>query len=192
MKKFVILAASLALASSIMFGCSSAEETATEMADTATDTATEATDTATEAADAATEAVTEVTETGTEMQYISADEVLAAVEAHDSSMMIVDLRNAEDYDAGHIEGSIPASMQKAVEDGDYADGIANLTTALGIASGADLDADKKIVLVCYTGKKYAQAGTDVLNALGADLSNVYTLEKGAKGWTEAGNPMVTD
>jgi rhodanese-related sulfurtransferase len=185
MKKFVILAASLALASSIMFGCSSAEETATEMADTATETATEATD-------AATEAVTEVTETGTEMQYISADEVLAAVEAHDSSMVIVDLRNTEDYDAGHIEGSIPASMQKAVEDGDYADGIANLTTALGIASGADLDADKKIVLVCYTGKKYAQAGTDVLNALGADLSNVYTLENGAKGWTEAGNPMVTD
>ena len=40
-----------------------------------------------------------------------------------------------------------------------------------------------MVLVCYSGNKYAQACTDILNYLGADMGNVYTLDGGMKGWT---------
>lgn len=181
MKKLIVLAASLALAGGVMFGCSNGAE---EGANTITEVATET--------ETASDAPVEVTETGVDMQYISAEDVLSAVESGDESKIIVDLRNTEDYEAGHIDGAIAASMQKAVENGDYADGMANLTAALNKATGSDTAQGKDVVLVCYSGKKYAQAATDILNALGSDLSNVYTLEGGAKAWDAAGNPMVTD
>ena len=128
---------------------------------------------------------------GTAMQKMSADDVLKAVEGKDDSIVIVDLRKPEDFAAGHIDGSIAATMQKAVEDGDYAEGYENLQSALKEATGSNLGKGKTVVLVCYTGNKYAQAATDILNDLGADLSSVYTLEGGAKGWSEAGKPMVS-
>ena len=124
------------------------------------------------------------------MSKMSADELTEAMESNDSSLLIVDLRKTEDYETSHIADSIPASLQKTVENDDYADGVETLSAALEDATGSDVGAGKTIVLVCYTGNKYAQAGTDILNALGADMSSVYTLEGGAKGWEEAGLPMT--
>lgn len=43
--------------------------------------------------------------------------------------------------------------------------------------------DDILILVCYSGKRYAQATTNVLSALGYDLSKVYTLEGGFKAWS---------
>ena len=126
----------------------------------------------------------------TPMQKMAADELLAALDAKDDSIVIVDLRKPEDFAAGHIDGAIAATMQAAVENGDYAEGYQNIQNALQEATGSLLGEGKSIVLVCYTGNKYAQAATDVLNDLGADMSKVYTLDGGAKGWAEAGNPVV--
>ena len=143
------------------------------------------------AAEAAAYASTiEVKDTDIEKQNISADDLLSIVEGKDDSVVILDLRNADDVKASTIEGAIPASMQKAVEEGDYTDAVKNLAFALKGATGSETGADKQIVLVCYTGNKYAQAATDALNAMGADLSKVFTLEGGAKGWAEAGMPMI--
>ena len=44
---------------------------------------------------------------------------------------------------------------------------------------------QKLVLICYSGKTYAQAGTNVLSVIGANMDNVLTLEGGMKAWTGA-------
>ena len=65
-----------------------------------------------------------------------------------------DVRKAADYAEGHIPGAVSADM------------------------------DDTLVLVCYSGKRYAQATTNVLSALGYDMSKVYTLEGGFTKWSE--------
>ena len=42
---------------------------------------------------------------------------------------------------------------------------------------------KKIVLLCYSGKRYAQAATNLLVESGVEAGQIYTLEGGYKGWT---------
>ena len=98
-----------------------------------------------------------------------------------SEYLVLDVRKAADFEAGHIPGAVNADMD-AAKDGDNESGIANMKAALGDPAKVD----QKIVLVCYSGKRYAQAGTNVLAALGANMDNVYTLEGGMKAWTEAG------
>ena len=101
-------------------------------------------------------------------------------------VVFLDVRKADDYKAGHIEGAINADMDKA-KDGDYEDGKSTMESVIK----ANNLKNQKLVLVCYSGKKYAQAGTNVLNALGYDMSKVVTLQGGMKAWTEAGNPTVS-
>ena len=125
------------------------------------------------------------------MQYISGKDLLAAIGSGDKNKIIIDLRKSEDAKAGAIEGSIFAPMNRAVDNNDYVDAIANLSGALYDATGSEVGEGKELILVCYQGKKYAQAATDILNALGADMEKVYTLEGGMKAWNEAGNPTVT-
>lgn len=107
------------------------------------------------------------------MQYISSDDAVSNVGSEEYTFL--DLRKAEDYAAGHIEGAISADMDAAVN-GDFNAGVSKMQTAIrGL--------DNNLILVCYSGKKYAQAGTNVLSAMGYDMSKVYTLEGGMKGWT---------
>ena len=102
-----------------------------------------------------------------------------------SDVVFLDVRKADDYKAGHIIGAINADMDKA-KDGDTTDGLVTMSKVLS----DNKITDKKLVLVCYSGKKYAQAATNSLNALGYDMSKVVTLEGGMKAWTEAGNSTV--
>ena len=60
-----------------------------------------------------------------------------------------------------------------------------MKAALKDATGSESGADKKLVLICYSGKTYAQAGTNVLSAIGANMDNVFTLEGGMKAWAGA-------
>lgn len=131
-----------------------------------------------------------ISEMNVSMNYISDADVLAALGSKD--MVVIDLRKPADAKAGHIQGAIFAPMNKAVDNNNYADAIANITGALYDATGNEVGEGKKLVLACYAGKKYAQAATDILNALGADMDNVYTLQGGMTAWNEAGNPTVAD
>ena len=45
--------------------------------------------------------------------------------------------------------------------------------------------------MAYSGKRYAQAATNVLSALGYDMSKVYTLEGGFTAWSETYADQVT-
>lgn len=101
-----------------------------------------------------------------------------------SDYVFIDLRKADDYKAGHIKGSIAADMD-ACKGGDFQNGVDTMKEALKDATGSESGADKKLVLICYSGKTYAQAGTNVLSAIGANMDNVFTLEGGMKAWTGA-------
>lgn len=139
----------------------------------------------------ASSAASGISEMNVSMQYISGTDLLAAINKGDKNKLIVDLRKPADVKAGFIQGAIFAPMNGAVDNSNYIDAIANLTGALYDATGNEVGEGKELVLVCYQGKKYAQAATDILNALGADMSKVYTLEGGMAAWNKAGNPTVT-
>jgi len=108
------------------------------------------------------------------MKYMTADETEAVLGT--DGYTIVDLRKAADYEEAHIPGAISVDMSAAVE-GDTAAGEAAMAKA---AAGLD----DTLILVCYSGKKYAQAGTNALAALGYDMEKVFTLKDGFNGWAE--------
>ena len=66
------------------------------------------------------------------------------------------------------------------------DAAVNGGTAAGEASmKAAFDGkDSTLILVCYSGKKYAQASTNALSAIGYDMSKVFTLQDGFNNWKE--------
>ena len=108
------------------------------------------------------------------MQYITADEAKALVE--NDEYVFFDVRKAADSAANTIIGAQAWDMDAAKE-GDAEAGKATMTEA---TKGLD----KKIILVCYSGKRYAQATTNALAAIGYDMSKVYTLEGGFNNWSE--------
>lgn len=127
-----------------------------------------------------------------EMNYLSAAEVKALVEKDDGSFIVIDARKASDYQAGHIAGSVNADMDLA-KDGNTESGIANVSAALEQATGSKTGNGKTIIIACYSGNRHARAATTALAALGADLSNVYTLEGGMRAWNAAyPNAVVTE
>ena len=186
MKKKLTAICAAAVLAAAMTACGSNASTettaaATTAAETETSAAESAAETEAEASDAETKAETEAAASeevtapaeDVAMQYITPDD--AQADLGNGDYVYLDLRKAEDYQKGHIEGSINADMD-AAKDGDFGSGVENMEKAL------DGTNDKNLVLICYSGKRYAQAGTNVLSALGYDMSKVYTLEGGMKAW----------
>ena len=108
------------------------------------------------------------------MQYITVEE--AAKVLNDDAYVFFDVRKAADHETSHIPGAKGYDMDAAKE-GDFEAGKATMEQAIK-------DLDKNIVIICYSGKRYAQATTNVLSALGYDMSKVYTLEGGFTKWSE--------
>ena len=109
-----------------------------------------------------------------EMKYMTADETEAVL--GNTDYVIVDVRKAADYAEGHIPGSVSVDMDAAVN-GDTAAGEAAMKAAFD-------GKDSTLILVCYSGKKYAQASTNALSAIGYDMSKVFTLQDGFNNWKE--------
>lgn len=114
------------------------------------------------------------------MQYMSVDD--AAQVLGTDGYLFLDVRKAADYETAHITGSVSADMDAAKE-GDAEAGKATMTAA---TEGVDAT----IIVICYSGKAYAQATTNALSAIGYDMSKVYTLEGGMKAWSEAKADLV--
>lgn len=93
---------------------------------------------------------------------ISAADLLTVVQSQDPGYQIVDIRSAEHYALGHIEGAINIPFKEI-----YAE--ENL---------AKLDPNKKVVTVCYTGHTASEANM-FYNMLGYDA---LTLKFGMSGW----------
>ena len=115
------------------------------------------------------------------MQYITADEAKDLVNSDE--YVFFDVRKAADSSANSIPGAAAWDMDKAKE-GDAEAGKATMTEA---TKGLD----KKLILVCYSGKRYAQATTNALSAIGYDMSKVYTLEGGFNNWSEKFPELTT-
>lgn len=125
------------------------------------------------------------TSTANEMQYMTAEETKKALESGSDEYIFLDVRQAESYEEGHVDGFTLADMHEANKNGNKEDGKAKMIEALGTETPAS---DKKYVLLCYSGKSYAQAGTDVLvDELKVDPGSIYTLEGGMEAWMNAGD-----
>ena len=109
-----------------------------------------------------------------EMQYMTVEELNDVLGT--DGYVILDVRKAADYETSHIPGAVSADMDAAVN-GDTAAGEETMTAA---TEGLD----DTLVLVCYSGKKYAQVRTNALRAIGYDMDKVVTLEGGFTAWTE--------
>ncbi|MBR4989996.1 MAG: substrate-binding domain-containing protein [Oscillospiraceae bacterium] len=116
------------------------------------------------------------------MQYIKHDEAKELLESDE--YVFFDIRKAADSSANSIPGALAYDMDAAKE-GDAEAGKATMTEA---TKGLD----KKIILVCYSGKRYAQAATNALSAIGYDMSKVYTLEGGFTNWSEVLPELTTN
>ena len=115
------------------------------------------------------------------MQYIKHDEAKELLNSDE--YVFFDIRKAADSSANSIPGAQAWDMD-AAQEGDAEAGKATMTKA---TEGLD----KKIILVCYSGKRYAQAATNALSAIGYDMSKVYTLEGGFTNWSEVLPELTT-
>ena len=127
------------------------------------------------------EAPTEAPAADVAMQYIKAAYAKELLE--NDEYVFFDIRKAADSSANSIVGALAYDMDAAKE-GDAEAGKATMKKA---TEGLD----KKIILVCYSGKRYAQAATNALSAIGYDMSKVYTLEGGFTNWNEVLPELTT-
>lgn len=165
--------------SALLVGCSQATEDVTEQTTSSTDEASK------DKVETETETVEKVKDQP--MQYITDKDLKDSIDASSDEYVILDVRKLEDYEKGHIEGAYTADQDAANKGGDDEKGKENLRIALKEATGNETgSADKKYVLVCYSGKSYAQKGTDLMVEMGIPAENIYTLEGGMKAWEANG------
>ena len=109
-----------------------------------------------------------------EMQYISVEDATKVLDSDDYTFL--DVRKAEDHKTSCVPGSVGVDMD-AAKGGDFQAGVTAMQPIVD-------EHDDNLVIICYSGKSYAQATTNVLSALGYDMSKVYTLEGGFTKWSE--------
>lgn len=98
------------------------------------------------------------------------------VDAESEDYTILSIRQAADYDKGHIAGAINIPFGKGMQE-----------------QLAQLPADKPVVVYCYTGQTSSQT-TAILRMMGYEA---YSLQfgmgkEGGAGWLGAGNSVVTE
>lgn len=121
------------------------------------------------------------------MKYVSVEDVKEDIDAGGDGYVLLDVRQEESYNEGHIKGAYLADVHEANKNGDDESGIKNLKEGLKNATGNETgNADDKYVLICYSGKSYAQKATDLLIEMGLSPDQIFTLEGGMKAWEEGG------
>lgn len=89
----------------------------------------------------------------------------------DSSYVILDARKAADYDDGHIAGAVSASVDGYIAEGGNKDEAATNVKAVVDKYGKD----KKYIVICYSGNRYAKVATGLLMNNGIKNANIQTL-----------------
>ena len=107
------------------------------------------------------------TEENIDWKYISGEEALG-----NSDAQVIDVRDDENYKAGHLKDSIHSDLTD-VED-------SKLQTNLYTLATTELDKEKPVYFLCYSGNKCAKTGISVLKDAGFNLDNVFIIENGAK------------
>ena len=101
--------------------------------------------------------------------------------------LLLDLRRSDDYKRAHIDGAVNADMDSAVQNDDYETSAKVLKNVLKSETGNKKGEGTKLVLICYTGNRYARAALSILSDMKRDLSDVYIVEGGYKAWDEINN-----
>lgn len=111
---------------------------------------------------------------------------VASVKAAQSDTVILDARKADDYKDAHIEGAVSADVGYYIDNKysskDEAD--ANVKTVVD-----KYGKDKKYIIICYSGNRYAKAATEVLVKNGVKVSNISILTGGMGAWRSAGEAL---
>lgn len=111
---------------------------------------------------------------------------VASVKAAQSDTVILDARKADDYKDAHIEGAVSADVGYYIDNKysskDEAD--ANVKTVVD-----KYGKDKKYIVICYSGNRYAKAATEVLVKNGVKVSNISILTGGMGAWRSAGEAL---
>ncbi|MBK5244431.1 MAG: rhodanese-like domain-containing protein [Eubacteriaceae bacterium] len=109
---------------------------------------------------------------------ITEDNAKAALDAKDDSIIFLDVRKAEDFAKGHIEGAVSIPFGNGME-----------------TQFSTLPMDKTIIVYCYTGQTAGQtvAGLRLLGYDAVSLnSGAGTASTGTAGWINKGYPLVTN
>ena len=115
--------------------------------------------------------------------YTDVDGVKAA--QSDENTVILDARKADDYKDAHIGGAVSADM-----DGYVSGTISKADSDNNIKSVVEKKgADKKYIIICYSGNRYAKAATEVLVENGVKVSNISILTDGMGAWRSAGEAL---
>lgn len=115
--------------------------------------------------------------------YTDVDGVKAA--QSDKIQVILDARKADDYKDAHIGGAVSADM-----DGYVSGTISKADSDNNIKSVVEKKgADKKYIIICYSGNRYAKAATEVLVENGVKVSNISILTGGMGAWRSAGEAL---
>lgn len=110
---------------------------------------------------------------------------VAGVKAAQSDTVILDARKADDYKDAHINGAVSADM-----DGYVSGSISKAESDKNIKSVVEQNgADKKYIIICYSGNRYAKAATEVLVENGVKVSNISILTGGMGAWRSAGEAL---
>lgn len=104
---------------------------------------------------------------------------LDALRKADPDLLIVDIREADEYAAGHIPGSllVPRGILETSCDWGYPDTIPALAQAR----------NQPVVLVCRSGNRTALAAL-TLQQMG--YQQVFSLKTGVRGWNDFELPLV--
>jgi rhodanese-related sulfurtransferase len=97
-------------------------------------------------------------------------DVAGCNELADGGALLLDVRNLDEWDAGHAPGATLVPLSQLAE------------------RVAELPSDRRIVAICRSGGRSARA-TDFLCAQGLDAVN---LVGGMQAWAAAALPVVTD
>lgn len=117
--------------------------------------------------------------------YTKADDVKANLT--NPKYVVLDARAASDYAAGHIPGAVSADVSGLVSEKDKgaaADNINDVVDKWGT--------DKKYIVVCYSGNKYAKAATGLLMNKGIKNADIQTLENGFNQWKDDNTAYVVE
>lgn len=110
---------------------------------------------------------------------------VAGVKAAQSDTVILDARKADDYKDAHINGAVSADM-----DGYVSGSISKAESDKNIKRVVEQKgADKKYIVICYSGNRYAKAATEVLVKNGVKVSDIAILTGGMGAWRSAGEAL---
>lgn len=102
--------------------------------------------------------------------YTNADTTFSKMK--DSSYVILDARKAADYDNGHIAGAVSADVGYYIDNKYSSKDVA----AANVKTVVDkYGKDKKYIVICYSGNRYAKVATGLLMNNGIKNANIQTL-----------------